>query len=227
VQIGFDQNASLLSRCLLRERYTLMASPEYLERRGTPRTLEDLTKHDCIVAVRANGVREPWPLADGGTLTIERPRFAANSAGLGRIAALQGLGIGLMAHSLVRDDLADGALVPVLDGQVGQLLPVSLVYPAGSKLSPKIRCFVEYAAAWVARLGGDAPADRATVLAAQEAAEAAAAAAVAASASQSGLVSGLASGLPDVLADVLAEGDDPDNPDDDEDDPTAEAYPHG
>jgi DNA-binding transcriptional LysR family regulator len=152
VQIGFEKNAALIARCLLRERYTLMASPDYLRRRGTPHRIEELLDHDCIVAVRANGVREAWPLAAGGAVTIERPRLMANAPGLIRIAAMQGVGIGLIAHSLVRDDMAAGALVPVLEGEVGQTMPISLLYAAGSKLSPKIRAFVDFATTWVERL---------------------------------------------------------------------------
>jgi len=154
VQVGFEKNSALLAKCLLRERYTLMASPDYLARRGAPTSIEELVNaHDCIVAERANGVLEPWPLAEGGVLSVDRPRLVANAPGLIRIAALQGLGIGLIAHSLVRDDLAQGTLVPLLQGVVGQVLPISLVYPAGSKLSPKIRSFVDFASSWVERLG--------------------------------------------------------------------------
>jgi DNA-binding transcriptional LysR family regulator len=152
VQIGFEVHAALLARCLLRERYTLMASPDYLARRGTPATIAELAGHDAIVAVRANGVHEPWPLAAGGTFAVPRPKLLANAAGLLRIGALQGLGIALMARSLTRDDLASGALVPVLEGQVGQELPVSLVYASGSRLSPKIRAFLDFTATWVERL---------------------------------------------------------------------------
>jgi DNA-binding transcriptional LysR family regulator len=149
VQIGFEKNAALMARCLLREQYSLMASPEYLRQRGTPRTIEDLIDHDCIVAVRANGVREAWPLVSGGAFTVERPRLMANAAGLIRIGALQGVGIGLIAHSLVREDLAAGTLVPVLEDVAGQVMPISLLYAAGSKHSPKIRSFVEFASTWV------------------------------------------------------------------------------
>ncbi len=152
VQVGFETHAALLSRCLLREKYVLMASPSYLERRGVPQEIADLTQHDCIVAVRANGVHEPWPLADGSVFVAERPRLLANAACLIREGVLQGLGIALMAQSLVRDDVAEGQMVPVLEGRAGQVLPVSLVYAAGSRLSPKIRCFVDYATAWVERM---------------------------------------------------------------------------
>jgi DNA-binding transcriptional LysR family regulator len=152
VQIGFEQNSALMAKCLLRETYTLMASPEYLGRRGVPKTIEDLDQHDCIVSVRANGVHEPWPLRDGGLYTPAKPHLLANASGLIRVGALQGLGIALCALSLVRNDVAQGALVPVLEDKAGQVLPVSMVYAAGSKSSLKIRTFVDYASAWVERL---------------------------------------------------------------------------
>src|SRR5262249_29733133 len=128
------------------------ASPDYLARRGVPQAIEDLAHHDCIVSVRANGVQEPWPLSKGGVYTVERPKLLANAAGLIRTSALNRLGIALIAQSIIRDGFPRGALVRLLDGKVGQVFPVSLVYADGSKLSPKIRCFVEYASAWVERL---------------------------------------------------------------------------
>jgi DNA-binding transcriptional LysR family regulator len=118
-----------------------------------PTSIDELAEHDCIVSVRANGVTEHWPLREGGVFTVDRPKLAANASGLIRIGALQGLGIALIGQSLVRADVSQGALVPVLEGRVGQVMPVSLVYATGSKLSPKIRCFVDFASAWVERLG--------------------------------------------------------------------------
>jgi DNA-binding transcriptional LysR family regulator len=152
VQVGLEQHAALMARCLLREPYFLVASPEYLARRGVPRTVEDLTEHQCIVSVRANGVHEPWPLRGGGALTVERPKFLANAAGLVRSTAIAGMGIALMARSVMHADLQNGRLVPLLEDQIGQEVPVSLVYAASSKLSPKIRSFVDFAAAWVEEL---------------------------------------------------------------------------
>ena len=147
--IGVARQAALISRRLLRERYTLLASPDYLRRRGTPTSVAELADHDCLVTMRGEGVREPWPLKDGGSFTVEKPRFVANAASLLRLATVEGLGIGLNARSLVAGDIAAGALVPVLDGVVEQVQPISLLYAAGSRLSPKVRCFVDFAQQWV------------------------------------------------------------------------------
>jgi DNA-binding transcriptional LysR family regulator len=156
VQLGFEKNSALIAQRLLRETYTLVASPDYLKRRGVPLSVDELAHHDCIVAARTSGVHESWPLRDAGVVTVTRPRFLANAPGLIRMSALQGLGIALMAHFLVRDDIASGALVRVLGDQVGQELPVCLVYAAGSRRSPKIRCFIDYASTWVERLANPA-----------------------------------------------------------------------
>lgn len=153
VQIGFETHSSLITRCLLREKYTLVASPAYLARRGGPQSARELADHDCLVAVRANGMREPWPLVDGGEFAPARPRLLANASALLRFAAAHGAGIALMAHSIAAEDLASGALVRVLEGSVGQLTPVSLVYASGSRLSPKLRCFVDFTQSWVERAG--------------------------------------------------------------------------
>jgi DNA-binding transcriptional LysR family regulator len=152
VQIGLEQHSAAIARCLMREGYILVASPGYLARRGVPSSVDDLAQHDCIVSVRANGVHEPWPLREGGTFSPDRPKLLANAAALVRVAALEGIGIALIARSLMNADLTAGTLVPVLEQQIGQEVPVSLVYAAGDKMSPKIRCFVDYAATWIERL---------------------------------------------------------------------------
>jgi DNA-binding transcriptional LysR family regulator len=56
----------------------------------------------------------------------------------------------------MRAELASGRLVPVLEREVGQVVPVSLVYAAGAQLSPKVRSFLDFAAAWTEKLDVDA-----------------------------------------------------------------------
>jgi DNA-binding transcriptional LysR family regulator len=157
LQIGPPSSAALIARCLLRVPYELVASPAYLERRGTPASVEALREHDCIVSVRGHGVAEPWPLKAGGALTVERPKILANATPLVRLAALKGLGIALIARALVLDDIASGALVRVLEQEIGEEVPVNLVYTASARLSPKVRCFVEFASLWSGQFANRVP----------------------------------------------------------------------
>jgi DNA-binding transcriptional LysR family regulator len=148
LHVGPATNPALLTRCLIRERLALYASPEYLARRGTPGSIAELCEHDCIVALREQ-VPETWPLAGGESLSIARPRLLANSSILVRSAVLNGLGIGLVGSSLIKNDLHSGALVRVLEDKVCGELPVSLLYAHGSRTSSKVRTFVDYALSWV------------------------------------------------------------------------------
>jgi DNA-binding transcriptional LysR family regulator len=150
LHIGFDTNPTLRARYLLREQFGLYASPTYLERKGMPQHPADLAQHDCIVALR-DGARENWPLRSGGTFAVEEPRILANSMSLMRIGTLKGVGIALMARSVVREDLASGALEPVLEREVGTEQPVNLLYPESARSSPRVRCFLDFTSAWVTR----------------------------------------------------------------------------
>jgi DNA-binding transcriptional LysR family regulator len=148
LRVGAGGNPTLMSRCLLRETFGLYASPEYLARRGVPSTTQELEQHDCLLSLR-EGARAAWLLRAGASLTISRPRLLANSSSVIRQGALDSLGIGLIAGSLVRDDLSAGTLVPVLESEVGQEQPISLLYAESSKTSAKVRSFVDFARDWV------------------------------------------------------------------------------
>ena len=151
VRVGSGGSPTLITRCLVRETFALYGSPDYLARRGTPHSVSDLEQHDCLLSLR-EGARESWPLRAGGHLTIQRPRLVANSSALIQQGAVDGLGIGLIASSLVRDDVARGALVQVLDAEVGHEQPISLLYAESAKTSAKVRSFVDFALDWVKQL---------------------------------------------------------------------------
>jgi DNA-binding transcriptional LysR family regulator len=151
LRVGGGGSPTLITRCLSRETFGLYASPAYLAQRGMPASSEQLDQHDCLLSLR-EGARESWPLRTGGNLTVLRPRLVANSSSLIHQGAVEGLGIGLIAGSLVRQDLARGTLVPVLEAEVGQEQPISLLYAESAKTSAKVRSFVDFALDWVKQL---------------------------------------------------------------------------
>jgi DNA-binding transcriptional LysR family regulator len=92
----------------------LMASPEYLRERGTPRHPRDLAVHDCLTFMPAGNV---WSFeSQHGTINVTvHPRFSANDTQVLLGAAIKGNGITLSSSILARDALGDGRLVTVLD----------------------------------------------------------------------------------------------------------------
>jgi DNA-binding transcriptional LysR family regulator len=124
----------------------VVASPDYLRRRGRPKTPDDLRDHECIVSF--TGDWQPmrtWPLLDGGSVAVGG-RLACNTANLICATVLAGEGLALLPRRLVRRDLEDKRLLTVLEQSVGTKLPVSLVYANREYVDAKVRVFVDRAA---------------------------------------------------------------------------------
>lgn len=113
---------------LCQTRSVLVATPEYLRRRGMPATPADLAAHDCLhyprardtpawhfepVRAAADDVVDPGPVASRVTVPVSGP-FAANNSEALRDAAIGGLGIALMPDFSAQEALQSGVLVEVL-----------------------------------------------------------------------------------------------------------------
>ena len=146
MRIGEVKDQDLIARRVHSDRLIAVASPAYLERRGTPKTASDLASHDCIVGFAGEWTPNiRWPLLNGGQVNV-RGRLSANEIDLIREAAQVGLGLALLASAIVVEDIEGGRLVPVLTREVGAEIPISLVYADREFVDPKIREFVDRAA---------------------------------------------------------------------------------
>ncbi|MEM6993458.1 MAG: LysR family transcriptional regulator [Myxococcota bacterium] len=130
---------------LFESRMLLVASPQYLARRGVPTTLAELADHDCIAMDNwaPNALRD----AKGAARPVRveaRNRVRVNKLDTIRAAALDGLGIApLIAFNCWRS-LQSGELVEVLPGTFSGPAPFWAVYPAGRKASAAARALVEH-----------------------------------------------------------------------------------
>lgn len=136
-------DSTLVSRRLGRpHRAPLYASPAYLRRRGTPRRVEDLAHHDCLVLT---GTSRSWHLHRNGRLAEVplRVRAAASSFDLLRSMAVAGHGIARLPQQLGAEAVRSGALRTVLDAAAPPPIPLHVVYPSARHLSVKVRKLVE------------------------------------------------------------------------------------
>nr|WP_225409294.1 LysR family transcriptional regulator [Stigmatella hybrida] len=137
-------DSSLVVRRLGLLRTGCYASPAYLRHRGTPRSAEELRRHDCVLLAEP-GTNEVWFFGEGPdarTIPVEG-RIRVPSLRAGQSAARAGLGVVRLPASLVADDVRAGLLVPVLADETPPGLPVFAVYPSRSQLSRKVRAFLE------------------------------------------------------------------------------------
>lgn len=158
IEDGFDvalrltrdlPDSTLIAKRLASSQVMPVASPAYLKQHGTPRTPAELAHHNCLVYTQA-GRPNDWSFtgADGtrDTVTV-KGSLQANTGIALRTAALAGLGIASTASFIVHEDLKRGALVRVLPGYAMRPRELYALYPQNRHLSPKVRVFVDFAAA--------------------------------------------------------------------------------
>ena len=116
----------------------VVASPQYLERSGRPRTVADLSGHRLLSWTNIDHPADRWPLHAGGSVAVA-PALSSNDAHAMRMQARAHAGLVLLpdaALDLVGLPVDD--LVPVLDDQIGRPLPVQVSAPAVIAESPRI-----------------------------------------------------------------------------------------
>lgn len=147
VRIGELADTSLRATRVGSVRRVVCASPDYLSKRGTPTSLEDLQRHDAITI---GGFAETliWQFVrDEGSVSAEvRSKVDVNMTEGALDAALAGLGITRLLSYQVADAVASGALVPVLEEFAPPPIPINLVYLDQKRLPLKVRAFLNWSA---------------------------------------------------------------------------------
>lgn len=147
VRVGTLPDSTLTARRLGTLTYALYAAPEYLRRRGTPRSPHDLGAHELLVFVPGRGV-PAWALSrDGDTqrVAVQGARFRASNSLAVRDAAAAGLGVALLPRLIGEPLVAEGRLRAVLKGWSPPEVPVNAVFASARYLAPKVRAFIELA----------------------------------------------------------------------------------
>jgi DNA-binding transcriptional LysR family regulator len=146
-RLGRSETQSLKAKKLGSFRSVLVASPNYLARRGAPRVPADLTRHDCIIDTNRRTPRR-WVLgAEGAAEAVAvQGRFQVNSARAAVDLAAKGLGIAYAPRFVLGTALAAGEVVRLLPDQLGEAAPLSAVYLEGRVLPRKVRALIEFAA---------------------------------------------------------------------------------
>jgi DNA-binding transcriptional LysR family regulator len=147
VRIGPLSDSSLLMRRVGEVRRVVVASPEYLARRGIPTRPAELSTHDTIFGTNAQGSLE-WRFDLRGRALVVRlaPRLLVNEVDAQLGAARAGRGIARVLSYQVVDDLANGTLVRLLREYEPPPLPVQLVAVSRVHMPLKVRAFLDYAA---------------------------------------------------------------------------------
>lgn len=146
IRLGPLADSTLTARRLGSLSYGLYAAPRYLQGRASPRSPDDLSRHDLLLFAHA-GRRGGWSLSNGAKTqrVAVTPRFRASNTFNVRDAAEQGLGIALLPRLVADPLVADGRLRAVLKTWNPPEVPVHAVFASARFLAPKVRAFVDLA----------------------------------------------------------------------------------
>ncbi len=154
IRIAHLKDSSLIARRLAPNHRSIVATPDYLKRRGIPECPDDLLEHDLVTWGDGNPIND-WHFVVNGREQVIRTRSTVtiNNGDSILAAVLAGGGLAMLASFMTGEYVQSGRLLPVLDEFVREDVPIYAVYPSTRHLSPKVRAFVDF----LARTYGPAP----------------------------------------------------------------------
>ncbi|WP_419245974.1 LysR family transcriptional regulator [Serratia sp. NFX21] len=144
VRTGEPADSRLVSRRLGGFQLVLVASPDYLSRRGVPEKPADLLNHACLQhKFPATGRFETWPLL-GEDLPELPTTMICNTTEALLPVAQDGLGIACLPDFMVKAALQRGELQKVLEEFVEHQGAFRVIWPSSKYLAPKLRVFIDF-----------------------------------------------------------------------------------
>jgi DNA-binding transcriptional LysR family regulator len=141
VRVGNLSDSRLIAVKLGEVSRVLVASPAYLKSRGVPKTPSKLQGHD-IIAFEGIDTTDEWGFKQKENIRVS-PRLTVNSADAAIAAAEAGIGIARTLSYQVKEAVAAGRLVLILQKFAPTAAPVSAVYPHRRIASVNVAAFVE------------------------------------------------------------------------------------
>lgn len=150
IRIGILRDSTIHARLLGASRLRILASPDYLERYGTPNSVEALRDH-CLLGFTQPESLNLWPLRNPQAPHFAiTPTLSASSGETLRQLALRGEGIVQLADFMTRDDRQSGRLVQLLEQDTLDVRqPINAVYYRNTQLAARITCFLDYVSAHI------------------------------------------------------------------------------
>ena len=141
IRLGRLSDSSMMAKKLGTRSNFVCASAKYLETHGTPHSVSELNKHNCLL-----GTLDYWHFSESGKEKSIRVsgRLRYNNGYSLTDAALKGLGIVQLPDYYVQQHIDNGELISLLDNYRAPDEGIWAVYPQNRHLSPKISLLVDY-----------------------------------------------------------------------------------
>lgn len=148
IRVGEVTEQNLIAHTITQSQRILCAAPRYLEEKGSPSTLSELTLHDCLLFRGRDQSFGVWRLeGPGGVETVKvTGSMASNHSDVVREWAHEGFGIIMASTWDVAPSFEEGKLVQILPAY-RQTANVSAVTTIRASGSVKIKACLEFLSA--------------------------------------------------------------------------------
>lgn len=145
IRVGTLSDSSLRARPLFSSYRKLIAAPDYLERHGTPQSVDELANHLCLCFTEPASLNL-WPVAQSdGQLYEAKPGLSSNSGETLKQLCLAGNGIACLSDYMINKEIENGTLVEIMtDIRLPVAMPFSAVYYSDRAVSTRIRAFIDF-----------------------------------------------------------------------------------
>ena len=145
IRIASLSDSNLVGVKLADNRRVVVAAPSYLKRHGTPQTLEDLARHNCL-AISSEGSQRGWSFVDNGKVVTLKVagNMVCNDGEVLHDWALGGRGLAWRSLWEVGSAIEAGLLVPVLEAHAAPGNDIHAVFAQRRHLPLRIRLFVDF-----------------------------------------------------------------------------------
>jgi DNA-binding transcriptional LysR family regulator len=147
IRIAGTLEPGLVARRIGSSRVVICASPSYLKSRAAPRSLDDISTHDCVGFAPLEWGRLWTFTREGQTRRVDvTPRLMCTGSESQLASARAGLGLTPLPHWAAASDLAAGRLVQVLADWTTPERGIYAVFPSNRQVPAKVRAFLAHIA---------------------------------------------------------------------------------
>jgi DNA-binding transcriptional LysR family regulator len=145
IRIASLTDSNLVGVKLADNHRVVVATPGYLKRYGTPQTLDDLSKHNCL-AISSQGSQRGWTFRDHGKIVTMKVsgNMVCNDGAVLHDWAMAGRGLAWRSMWEVSSEIEAGLLVPVLEQYAAPGNDIYAVFAQRRHLPLRIRVFVDF-----------------------------------------------------------------------------------
>jgi DNA-binding transcriptional LysR family regulator len=145
IRIASLTDSNLVGVKLADNQRVVVATPAYLKRHGTPRTLDDLARHTCL-AISSEGSQRGWTFRDNGKVVTLKVggNMVCNDGAVLHDWALAGKGLAWRSMWEVGAQIEAGRLCTVLDEYAAPGNDIYAVFAQRRHLPLRIRAFVDF-----------------------------------------------------------------------------------